>query len=363
MWEGQPGFAPGYEENYDLSKRYDLFPYISVYSGGIKNPEQALSIIKKSESLEKVGPYLSKWERWYDFGLKSRLYPHSETKNLITSNSEHLNMLSEEEDKIFYEQEKLYFEIDAAVYSAMKDYLDHWVDKPFDQSYFNDDWEYKQSIFPEWLPDWNIRETSGKIGTGWLQSSYDVLSHNSETDTRNNREYAIGFHTDNKASMESMPGPKPILTATIYLNDDYEGGEVSFLADKSSSIITYKPKSGDITVFPSYNPFFHAALPVSGSKKYLIRYFLCYYYSGSEDYIDGLEEYGEEVWKKMQQYRILAEDNSGMHERHVLFPGDSPEETFRNWAKIYRKQSSVNRQPFFAETVKYVDGRKDFEEL
>ena len=204
MWEGQPGFAPGYEENHDLSKRHDLFPYISVYSDGIKNPEQALSVIKKSESLEKVGPYLSKWERWYDFGLKSRLFPHSETKNLITLNSEHLNMLSEEEDKTFYEQEKLYFEIDSAVYSAMKDYLDHWVDKPFDQSYFNDDWEYKQSIFPEWLPDWNIRETSGKIGTGWLQSSYDVLSHNSETDTRNNREYAIGFHTDNDRIDTSM---------------------------------------------------------------------------------------------------------------------------------------------------------------
>ncbi len=63
----------------------------------------------------------------------------------------------------------------------------------------------------------------------------------------------------------------------------------------------------------------------------------------------------------MQQYRILAEDNSGMHERHVLFPGDNPEETFRNWSKIYRKQSAINRQPFFAENLKYVDGRKDFD--
>lgn len=363
MWEGRPKFAAGYEENFDLSKRVDLFPYISVYPGAIKDVNNSLRVIKESESLEKVGPYLSKWERWYDFGLKSRLFTHPETKNLITLNSEHLDMLSEEEDRVFREQEKLYFEIDAAVYAALQNYIDHWVTTPFDPTSFNDDWEYKKSIFPEWLPDWNISETSKEVGSGWLQSSYDVLSHNANTDARNSREYAIGFHTDNKASMVNMPGPKPVLTATIYLNDDYEGGEVSFLADKSSSVITYKPKAGDITIFPSYNPFFHAALPVSGAKKYLIRYFLCYYYQGSEEHHEGIKEFGEEAWKKMQQYRILAEDNSGLHERHVLFPGDNQMETFKNWSKIYRKQSSVNRQPFFAETVKYIDGRKDFEKL
>lgn len=361
MWIGRPEVPGKYESIFNLSKRIDIFPYISVYSGGIVEVESVLKIIKESESLSSVGPYLSKWERWYDFGTKSRIFPHSETKNLLTSNSEHLNMLSEEENRIFFDQEKLYHQIDDAVYSALKNYIDYWIAEKFDPKDFPDSWEYEESIFPKWLPDWDIRSTPEEVGKGWCKSSYDVLKHNENTDLRNGREYAIDFHTDNKASMATMPGPKMILTVTIYLNDDYEGGEVSFLADKHSSVITYKPKAGDITIFPSYSPFFHAAMPVKSANKYLIRYVLSYYYEGSDEYKKGLKEYGEEVWKKMQQYRILAEDNSGMHERHVLFPGDNPVETFKNWSKIYRKQSVLNKPPFFAERVKYIDGRKDFE--
>ena len=50
----------------------------------------------------------------------------------------------------------------------------------------------------------------------------------------------------------------------VYLNDDYEGGELHFpLLD-----ITYKPEAGDSIFFPSTYIYAHASLPVTEGVKY-----------------------------------------------------------------------------------------------
>jgi Rps23 Pro-64 3,4-dihydroxylase Tpa1-like proline 4-hydroxylase len=49
------------------------------------------------------------------------------------------------------------------------------------------------------------------------------------------------------------------LSIIIYLNDDYEGGEINFrFFDK-----IYKPKSGDILLFSSAFPYMHEVKPVT----------------------------------------------------------------------------------------------------
>ena len=56
------------------------------------------------------------------------------------------------------------------------------------------------------------------------------------------------------------------ISAILYLNDDYEGGELYFpLFD-----ITIKPMKGMLILFPSNYAYQHEALPVTAGTKYAI---------------------------------------------------------------------------------------------
>ncbi len=52
----------------------------------------------------------------------------------------------------------------------------------------------------------------------------------------------------------------------IYLNDDYEGGELSFPWLQYQ----YRPKAGDLVFFPSNHVFSHESLPIRSGTKYAL---------------------------------------------------------------------------------------------
>ena len=56
------------------------------------------------------------------------------------------------------------------------------------------------------------------------------------------------------------------VSAVVYLNDDYEGGEIEFPRHD----ITIKPKTGDIILFPSNFVYEHASLNISSGTKYAV---------------------------------------------------------------------------------------------
>lgn len=63
------------------------------------------------------------------------------------------------------------------------------------------------------------------------------------------------------------PMYKCAVSAVIYLNDDYEGGEIYFpRLDK----ISVKPGYGDIAIFPSNYAYEHASLPIKTGTKYCV---------------------------------------------------------------------------------------------
>ena len=64
-------------------------------------------------------------------------------------------------------------------------------------------------------------------------------------------------------------GPKYVCTvsAVIYLNDDYEGGEIHFPRLDNTIV---KPGYGDIAVFPSNYIYEHASLPIKTGTKYCV---------------------------------------------------------------------------------------------
>lgn len=61
------------------------------------------------------------------------------------------------------------------------------------------------------------------------------------------------------------------ITLLIYLNEDYEGGELE-LPDWG---ITFKPKAGTLIAFPSYIEFSHCVRPVTKGKRYNLVSWIC----------------------------------------------------------------------------------------
>lgn len=57
------------------------------------------------------------------------------------------------------------------------------------------------------------------------------------------------------------------VSAVIYINDDYEGGDIKF---PRLDNLVYAPKVGDIAVFPSNYIYEHASLPMESGTKYCV---------------------------------------------------------------------------------------------
>jgi hypothetical protein len=57
------------------------------------------------------------------------------------------------------------------------------------------------------------------------------------------------------------------VSAVIYINDDYEGGEIKF---PRLDGYTHTPKVGDIAIFPSNYIYEHASLPMKSGTKYCV---------------------------------------------------------------------------------------------
>lgn len=123
----------------------------------------------------------------------------------------------------------------------------------------------------------------------------------------------MAFHTDFQQEKRHMPGSKHFITANFYLNDNYTGGEVIFMIDEDeSNLIRYKPKAGDLIVFPSGERYRHGVRTVDDGKKYFIRSFWHYMYPGSPEWHEEKAKYSEEEWAKKEDLRQRVERNSYM---------------------------------------------------
>ena len=133
----------------------------------------------------------------------------------------------------------------------------------------------------------------------------------------------MGHHTDYQQEKADEPGYKFLITCNMYLNDNYDGGEVSFKVFKDESNdpqgdfdhYVYTPKAGDVVIFPSRQPYYHGVKPVSNGIKYFIRSFYTYNFPGTQEWHANKEKFGEEVWKDMELQRQKTEMKSGKNTR------------------------------------------------
>lgn len=196
--------------------------------------------------------------------------------------------------------------------------------------------------FPSFIENW---DTQGEL---WFSGGLTLLKYDVKTkeyyenDSHGGHSRTMGFHTDRHHYDVDSRGPKLIITVTMYLNDDYDGGEICFFDNSTGNQYSYKPKPGDVTVFPSGDPYFHSVLPAYNAERYLARMFLMYRYPGSEEWLANEKKFGEEQWAKMEKARLKEVWDSGSSQTIVLFPGEKePEDNYQNKRIIRLKSEPI----------------------
>lgn len=214
------------------------------------------------------------WVSWYTFGEQTQLPISSANFNDFPSDNEwsdHLSSTTSEESKIV---EKVFFE-------ATK----YYVNKT---GYTQKNWSHYPPSLCRYDPDFCV------------DKELDIVMH---------------YHTDYQQEKKDEPGDKFGLTCTIYLNDDYKDGGLSFKVfdenDKDFKLIEYKPESGDVVVFPSAAPYFHAVRTVKENYKYFLRTFWWWNFEGTKEWLANRDKYGEEKWKEMERERHVKGFSSG----------------------------------------------------
>jgi Rps23 Pro-64 3,4-dihydroxylase Tpa1-like proline 4-hydroxylase len=77
--------------------------------------------------------------------------------------------------------------------------------------------------------------------------------------------YVTGAYMGPHVDDYGVSNINPLISAVLYLNDDYEGGEINFPNQK----IQIKPDAGSIVVFPSISPYTHESKIIASGEKYM----------------------------------------------------------------------------------------------
>ncbi len=95
------------------------------------------------------------------------------------------------------------------------------------------------------------------VNIGYLKDSFFIRKYSTGT--------GMGTHYDRYPDADNQT----LLSAVVYVNDDYEGGEI-FFPDYDLAI---KPEAGSILFFPSTEDYLHESKPVGQGRKIMIPIF------------------------------------------------------------------------------------------
>lgn len=245
----------------------ELSKDVLLVKNSVEDPQKLYEIIKKSkqEQVEFFGP----WTDWKPWGNYSKAYPRFE--------SEWVNSSSEGG----------YFvrEVMKSFFAALKYYKDNCLN----EDYFKL-WEEDPDIPTSWEELIDMPKSSDldlsqfKNKHKW---EYGDLLIAESVNTNPSQSLSMEFHKDRRMWLNPAPS---FFNYNVYINDDYEGGEIQFVdfenAEKSTYInkdgeekecwlvddpLIYKMEAGDGMLFRTDHP--HAVFPIKGNK-YYVRHFL-----------------------------------------------------------------------------------------
>lgn len=107
-----------------------------------------------------------------------------------------------------------------------------------------------------------LKDSLTKAGKNYAEAmGIDYVEPNAISISKYSTGAFMGAHIDHYSGSDI----EPLMSAVLYLNDDYEGGELEFPEQK----VIIKPKAGSIVIFPSVHPFYHQSLTILSGIKYM----------------------------------------------------------------------------------------------
>lgn len=253
----------------------EIYPLIYVYQGLLEDHIQLARIMKNSEKESKGRYYLKDWTPWFVFGTYADQKLHGDD--------------ADKTHAMYVNERYLCQRINEANNSA----LSHYVGK-------NNINLPKESYIT--APNY-AKYVSGVM----------VGLHEGAMEDGSDRVLNMNYHTDYAIGEWYWPNDKFFITCTTYVNDDYDGGELRFFVD--GNIITYKPKAGDVLVFPSgsplypgTHPYFHAVGQVENGEKFLTRAYIKHKWHITDEWLEGEKQFKED-WPKIAK-ELIKEDNT-----------------------------------------------------
>jgi len=254
----------------------EIYPHIFVYKNLFPDHQDLHRTLHESSNSANGQFLLGEWKPWFIFGS----YAHPKDIHLLRHPIDYEALKKDFSfDGLFNSELYLSFRVNGSVFQALTHYIGLNKVKLPPKSFI------EKPNYAKYQPDVTI----GSKGSQELTMNYHT-------------DYAIGeWFWENKNFL---------ITATTYMNDNYDGGEISFFVN--GDIISYKPEAGSIVVFPSdsplyapgKNPYFHGVHKVTGGSKYLIRSYVRYPQAGNDLWHKNLEKYGESEWRKIAEQMV-----------------------------------------------------------
>lgn len=245
----------------------ELYPKIHLYTELLPDVSKLYEIMKQSELDANGRYYLESWEEWSIFGTYSKSKTSHKEDELETEYSER-----------YYDEKYLADSVTEACGKA----IDHYI---------------------------SINNIELPPGFDYTPSSFSKYKNNVKSMSSN---LAMEYHTDFIESERDMPGYKFFITCTTYINDDYDGGSVEFYITDTGKTVSYKPKAGEILVFPSEKPYYHGVTNIHNGEKFFIRNFMMYPFSGTEEWLQNQRDQGAYNWMKKEFARCDYENSRNM---------------------------------------------------
>jgi predicted 2-oxoglutarate/Fe(II)-dependent dioxygenase YbiX len=242
----------------------EIYPKVDVYRNVLKDPKQMYDVMKESETTSEGKYFLNTWDPWAHFGTYTQKKDLREVESEIQS------------EEMFIKEKAFVDEVEDAYSRVIMDYVQrHGIELP-------KFWRFSGCSYSKYRP------------------ALDLM----------NNKMTMQYHTDHITSQKDMPGDKFFITCTMYINDDYEGGDIEFLID--GELINHKPKAGDILVFPSTEPYYHGVKTIGENEKFFVRNFIMVPSDGTKEWLENQKRYGAYKWAKMELERVEHDDPRNM---------------------------------------------------